>query len=54
MDVGPKTIAVYKKVLAKAKTIVWNGPVGVFEMDAFSSDSRFIPADESHLRSNFP
>jgi 3-phosphoglycerate kinase len=36
MDVGPKTLAKYKEVLAVAKTIVWNGPVGVFEFDAFS------------------
>jgi 3-phosphoglycerate kinase len=36
MDVGPKTLAKYKEVLAKAKTIVWNGPVGVFEFDAFA------------------
>jgi 3-phosphoglycerate kinase len=36
LDVGPKTIAKYKDVLAKAKTIVWNGPVGVFEFDAFA------------------
>ncbi|MCL2067425.1 MAG: phosphoglycerate kinase [Treponema sp.] len=36
LDVGPKTLAKYKEALAKAKTIVWNGPVGVFEFDAFS------------------
>jgi 3-phosphoglycerate kinase len=36
LDVGPKTLAKYKEVLAKAKTIVWNGPVGVFEFDAFA------------------
>jgi 3-phosphoglycerate kinase len=36
LDVGPKTIARYKEVLAKAKTIVWNGPVGVFEFEAFA------------------
>jgi len=36
MDVGPKTVAKYREVLAKAKTIVWNGPVGVFEFDAFA------------------
>ncbi|MDR2900760.1 MAG: phosphoglycerate kinase, partial [Treponema sp.] len=36
MDVGPKTIAKYAEVLAKAKTIVWNGPVGVFEFAAFA------------------
>ncbi|MDR2795621.1 MAG: phosphoglycerate kinase [Spirochaetaceae bacterium] len=36
MDVGPKTIEVYRKTLGGAKTIVWNGPVGVFEFDAFA------------------
>ncbi len=36
MDVGPKTLEAYKAVLAKAKTVVWNGPVGVFEFDAFA------------------
>ncbi len=36
LDVGPKTIAKYREVLAKAKTIVWNGPVGVFEFEAFA------------------
>jgi 3-phosphoglycerate kinase len=37
MDVGPKTVAKYQEVLAKAKTIVWNGPVGVFEFDNFAA-----------------
>ena len=36
MDVGPKTLAKYKAVIAGAKSIVWNGPVGVFEFDAFA------------------
>jgi 3-phosphoglycerate kinase len=36
LDVGPKTLAKYRETLAKAKTIVWNGPVGVFEFAAFS------------------
>jgi len=36
LDIGPKTIEVYKAELAKAKTIVWNGPMGVFEMPAFA------------------
>ncbi|MDR1374779.1 MAG: phosphoglycerate kinase [Treponema sp.] len=36
LDVGPKTVARYREVLAKAKTIVWNGPVGVFEFEAFA------------------
>jgi phosphoglycerate kinase len=36
LDIGPKTIEAYKAELAKAKTIVWNGPMGVFEMPAFA------------------
>lgn len=35
-DIGPKTIELYKKELEKAKTIVWNGPVGLFEFDQFA------------------
>ena len=36
LDIGPKTIAAYASEIAKAKTIVWNGPMGVFEMPAFA------------------
>ena len=36
LDIGPQTIAAYSAELAGAKTIVWNGPMGVFEMPAFS------------------
>jgi phosphoglycerate kinase len=36
LDIGPKTIAAYAGEIAKAKTIVWNGPMGVFEMPAFA------------------
>ncbi|MGB7846839.1 MAG: phosphoglycerate kinase [Candidatus Acidiferrum sp.] len=36
LDIGPKTIDSYKAEIAKAKTIVWNGPMGVFEMPAFA------------------
>ena len=36
LDIGPKTVEIYKKELASAKTIVWNGPMGVFEMPAFA------------------
>jgi 3-phosphoglycerate kinase len=42
MDVGPKTIAIYKKVLAGAKTIVWNGPPGVFEFEAFAKGTEAV------------
>lgn len=36
MDIGPATSLLYAEALLDAKTIVWNGPMGVFEMDAFS------------------
>jgi phosphoglycerate kinase len=36
LDIGPKTIAAYAAEITKAKTIVWNGPMGVFEMPAFA------------------
>jgi 3-phosphoglycerate kinase len=42
LDVGPKTLAKYKTVLAGAKTIVWNGPVGVFEFDAFAKGTEEV------------
>jgi phosphoglycerate kinase len=34
LDVGPETVAAFTKIIVDAKTIVWNGPVGVFEVDA--------------------
>ncbi|MDX1378070.1 MAG: phosphoglycerate kinase, partial [Anaerolineales bacterium] len=36
LDVGPKTIELYKSALNDAKLVVWNGPVGVFEMPKFA------------------
>src|SRR6266478_4233704 len=36
LDIGPKTIEAYRQKIAAAKTIVWNGPMGVFEMSAFA------------------
>jgi phosphoglycerate kinase len=42
LDIGPRTIALYAGEIAKAKTIVWNGPMGVFEMPAFSKGTLAI------------
>ena len=37
LDIGPKTIARYRDAIAGAKTVTWNGPMGVFEIDAFAT-----------------
>ncbi len=36
LDIGPTTIATYRSIIAGAKTVTWNGPMGVFEIDAFA------------------
>ncbi|HTY45760.1 MAG TPA: phosphoglycerate kinase [Patescibacteria group bacterium] len=42
VDIGPKTIALFEQKLKSAQTIVWNGPLGIFEMDAFSKGTAEI------------
>ncbi len=42
LDIGPKTRERYKAVLSTAKTIVWNGPLGVFEREAYAKGTRAI------------
>ncbi|MEM7205141.1 MAG: phosphoglycerate kinase [Planctomycetota bacterium] len=37
LDIGPQTVAAYRAEVARARTIVWNGPMGVFEMEAFAA-----------------
>ncbi len=36
LDIGPKTVETYRSVISGAKTVIWNGPMGVFEIDAFA------------------
>lgn len=42
LDVGPETIDSYRDIIAKSKTILWNGPVGVFEMKNFSNGTKSL------------
>jgi phosphoglycerate kinase len=42
VDIGPKTIAAYMQAIADAKTVVWNGPMGVFEIDAFAAGTNAV------------
>ena len=44
LDIGPDSIELFKKVLADAKTVVWNGPMGVFEMPNFAKGTNEIAA----------
>ncbi len=37
LDIGPTTVAQYAAVIGRARTVVWNGPMGVFEIDAFAA-----------------
>lgn len=52
LDIGPQTIALYADTLAKAQTVIWNGPMGVFEFDAFATGTMAVAkaiADSSAL-----
>lgn len=42
LDIGPKTIATYSGIISRSKTIFWNGPLGVFEIDKFSKGTTRI------------
>jgi phosphoglycerate kinase len=42
LDVGPKTLELYANVLASARSVLWNGPVGVFEFDAFAKGTEKV------------
>ena len=42
MDIGPRTIELFAEKLADARTVVWNGPMGVFEMPAFAAGTQAI------------
>ncbi len=42
LDIGPETAAHYARMIAEAGTVIWNGPVGVFEFDAFGDGTRVL------------
>jgi len=50
LDIGPKTLAKYTKILQTAKTVVWNGPVGVFEFSNFAGGTLGICEALSNLK----
>jgi len=42
LDIGPETTNAYKELISKARTIIWNGPVGVFEIEQFSQGTQQV------------
>ena len=48
LDIGPKTIKLYEAEIAKAKTIIWNGPMGVFEMPPFDKGTVALAIAVAH------
>jgi len=42
LDIGPKTAALYADVIKNSKLVIWNGPMGVFEMDAFANGTKGV------------
>lgn len=42
LDIGPETVEIYRKAILASKTILWNGPMGVFEMEKFRNGTREI------------
>lgn len=42
LDIGPKTCEMFRKEIINAKTVIWNGPMGVFEMSNFASGTKYI------------
>jgi phosphoglycerate kinase len=52
LDAGPESRKLFADVIAKSKTIIWNGPVGVFEMEKFSAGTRAVAAAVAQATAN--
>jgi phosphoglycerate kinase len=48
LDIGPRTVEAYAAIIADAKTILWNGPMGVFELEPFSAGTRGVATAIAH------
>jgi phosphoglycerate kinase len=42
LDIGPESVALFSKVVSESKTVLWNGPMGVFEMESFEKGTRAV------------
>ncbi|MBI3934399.1 MAG: phosphoglycerate kinase [Acidobacteria bacterium] len=50
LDIGPATIALYTKIVAGAKTVIWNGPMGVFEVPPFAKGTLAMAQALTHVK----
>lgn len=50
VDIGPKTVKLFTDALASARTVIWNGPLGVFEIDKFAEGTRSIATTLAQLK----
>ena len=52
LDIGPKTVELYSKPIKDAKTVVWNGPMGCFEMEKFNKGTFGVCAAVAEVKAN--
>ena len=52
LDIGPKAIGIFSEIINKSKTILWNGPMGVFEMEKFQNGTKAIALAVAEATSN--
>jgi phosphoglycerate kinase len=50
LDIGPKTIDTYRGIIGDAKTVIWNGPMGVFEKEPFARGTMEIAKAVANVR----
>lgn len=53
LDIGPETIKIYSEIISKAETVVWNGPLGMFEIPKFAKGSKEIARSISDNKNCF-
>ena len=52
LDIGPESVALFQKALSDCKSIIWNGPMGVFEFDKFANGTNSIAKTLAELGSS--
>ena len=52
LDIGPKAVGIFSEIINKSKTILWNGPMGVFEMEKFQNGTKAIALAVSEATSH--